>query len=104
MKNKHEFYQLLTKQLATPTIFLTSSYHPTIPRSRTFAPLLKLNPRCHHLVMKPRPTPLAKGKPISGTHLDGNLVGDGEMELEVVRGELMVRYNSQTFCSALFGV
>ena len=32
-------------------------------------------PRCHHLVMKPRPTPLAKGKPISGTHLEGNLRG-----------------------------
>ena len=54
--------------------------------------------------MKPRPTPLAKGKPISGTHLEGNLVDDGEMELEVVGGELMVRYNGQTFCSALFGV
>ena len=33
------------------------------------------SPRCHHLVMKPRPTPLAKGKPISGTHLEGNLRG-----------------------------
>ena len=34
-----------------------------------------LPPRCQYFVMKPRPTPLARGKPISGTHLEGNLHG-----------------------------
>ena len=46
--------------------------------------------------MKPRPTPLAKGKPISGTHLEGNL------RLSLRSHELCLW--SQTFCNAFFVV